>query len=38
MRYWQHESPLHCPQEHAMLWLGSVYWICTTCKVVYVQQ
>lgn len=37
MSYWQHETPIKCPKRHSMLWLGSVYWICSKCRVVYVQ-
>lgn len=40
MMYWQHETPLRCPRGHTMGWLGSMYWLCSTCrpKVIYVQQ
>jgi len=37
-RYWQHATPLRCPKRHTMTWLGSAYWICSTCKTVFVQQ
>ncbi len=37
-RFWQHNDPLHCPKNHAMIWLGAVYWICAHCKVVYVAK
>lgn len=37
MIYWQHETPIACPVDHPMLWLGSVYWLCEHCKVIYVQ-
>lgn len=35
--YWQHEHPITCPNHHLMIWLGGVYWICETCRVIYVQ-
>jgi len=37
MLYWQHETPLNCPYKHKMGWLGSAFWICSKCKVIYVQ-
>lgn len=36
-RYWQHNSPLKCPKRHLMIWLGSAYWVCERCHVIYVQ-
>jgi hypothetical protein len=35
--FWQHTSPLNCPKGHPMLWLGSAYWVCEKCHVIYVQ-
>lgn len=37
-RCWQHNDPLPCPKGHPMGWLGSVYWICEPCHVIYVQM
>jgi hypothetical protein len=36
--YWQHREPLQCPRRHVMIWLGSLFWICSTCHTIYVQQ
>jgi len=36
-RYWQHQTPLCCPKRHEMGWLGSAFWICGMCQVIYVQ-
>lgn len=36
--YWQHETPILCPKQHPMIWLGSTFWICSECKTVYVQR
>jgi hypothetical protein len=38
MKFWQHDKPLRCPKRHVMIWLGSVYWICEKCHVIYVEQ
>lgn len=35
--YWQHNDPLRCPRRHRMIWLGSAFWICAPCHVIYVQ-
>lgn len=35
--YWQHNDPLKCPRRHAMIWLGTAFWICEPCHVIYVQ-
>jgi hypothetical protein len=35
--YWQHREPLSCPEKHMMGWLGSVYWFCAECRVIFVQ-
>lgn len=35
--YWQHNEPIACPKKHTMGWLGSVFWICSRCKTIYVQ-
>lgn len=35
--YWQHRSPLHCPAQHKMEWLGLEYWLCGPCRVIYVE-
>lgn len=39
-RYWQHNSPLKCPQGHEMVWLGSRFWICGKgkCNTIYVDH
>ena len=36
--YWQHNRPLSCPARHRMGWLGSVFWLCSRCRVIYVQE
>ena len=38
--YWQHNEPIKCPKGHAMIWLGSAFWICGKgkCNTIYVQQ
>lgn len=36
--FWQHDSPLDCPRNHAMHWLGGSYWVCCVCHQIYVQQ
>lgn len=37
MKHWQHATPLDCPRGHAMLWLGSRFWMCPPCGAVYVE-
>ena len=34
-RGWPH---LNCPKRHAMWWLGSRFWICESCHVIYVSS
>lgn len=36
--YWQHNKPLKCPRQHLMGWLGSVFWICSSCHLIYVER
>jgi hypothetical protein len=38
VKFQQHESPLACPKAHRMLWLGSVYWLCSKCKTIFVEE
>jgi hypothetical protein len=35
--YWQHNDPIECPKKHKMIWLGSVFWICEKCHIIYGQ-
>lgn len=35
--YWQHERPLRCPVRHVMGWLGSVFWLCSRCRTIFVN-
>lgn len=37
MSYWQHETPIKCPKQHEMFWLGGPWWICSNCRVIYAQ-
>ena len=37
-RYWQHDTPLRCPKGHEMGWLGSCYWLCSPCHLIYVEE
>jgi len=35
--YWQHNTPIVCPKHHVMGWLGSRFWLCSTCQTIYVE-
>ena len=35
--YWQHNDPIRCPRRHVMGWLGSLFWLCSRCKTIYVE-
>lgn len=33
--YPQHRDPLRCPKGHRMGWLGSRWWMCYVCRVIF---